>query len=112
VGGSAYAPPGMARRSPARFLAPVALATCAVAAYAVVHAGTKHHHADVTPPAATAKARTTKAARPKHKTYTVKSGDVLSGIAEKTGVTLARLKTLNPKMNAETLHPGQKIKLR
>ena len=45
----------------------------------------------------------------KRKTYTVKAGDTLSGIAESTNVSLETLRDLNP--NADTLSPGQKLRL-
>ena len=45
----------------------------------------------------------------KRKTYTVKAGDTLSGIAEKTDVSLETLRDLNPR--ADTLSPGQKLRL-
>jgi LysM repeat protein len=106
----------MRRRSHARFLAPVALVTCAVAVYAVVHNGTKSQGRGTTHPASTSDAsRTTTAAHPKGgrkaKTYTVKSGDVLSAIAITTGTSVTELERLNPDMDAATLHPGQKLKL-
>src|SRR5687768_156590 len=40
-------------------------------------------------------------------TYTVVGGDTLSGIAEKTGVPVAKLQRLNPDLDAETLNAGQ-----
>ncbi len=42
----------------------------------------------------------------------VKGGDTPSGIAEKTGVPLARILALNPDLDPQTLTPGTKIKLR
>ena len=45
------------------------------------------------------------------RTYTVQPGDVLSGIAQKTGVALERIESLNPSVDAQTLHAGQQIKL-
>ncbi len=45
------------------------------------------------------------------KSYTVKPGDVLSSIAEKTGVPLSEIERLNPNVDAQSLHAGQKIKL-
>jgi LysM repeat protein len=41
----------------------------------------------------------------------VKPGDVLSSIAEKTGVSLQRLQELNPDVDASALRAGQKLKL-
>jgi LysM repeat protein len=107
----------MRRRSPARFLAPVALVTCAVAVYAVVHQETSSKgQGSSSSTSTTAGRRTTTSVRQNstgkaRTTYTVKSGDVLSAIAIKTGTTVAELQRLNPKMDAATLHPGQKLKL-
>jgi LysM repeat protein len=106
----------MRRRSHARFLAPVALVTCAVAVYAVVQNGTKSSGGSTTHPAATSDTSRTKTAAQrkrgaKGKTYTVKSGDVLSAIAITTGTSVTELERLNPNMDAAALHPGQKLKL-
>ncbi len=104
------------RRSPARFLAPIALGAFAVARYSVVQdsresAGTNSGGASPTAtPTATSKKSGAKKKSTKRKTYTVKSGDTLSGIAEKTGVSLETLNDLNP--DADTLSPGQKLRLR
>src|SRR4051794_17176619 len=45
-------------------------------------------------------------------TYTVQSGDFLSTVAEKTGVSVDRLRQLNPGLNANAMHVGQKIRLK
>ena len=45
------------------------------------------------------------------KTYTVKSGDTLSGIASKYGTTVAKLVALNGIKNANLIYTGQVIKL-
>jgi LysM repeat protein len=104
------------RRSPARFLAPIALVAFAVALYSVVHdgRGTTGGNSDgtATPTAtatSTSKKKTSSSTKKKRRTYTVKSGDTLSAIAEKTGVSLQVLNELNP--NADTLSPGQKLRL-
>jgi N-acetylmuramoyl-L-alanine amidase len=108
-----------ARRRPhsrARWLAPLALLIAGVAVYSVVH----RDPAGGTTPAATQStaARTTagtgRAARPakkKRRTYTVKAGDTLSAIAGRTGVSLARIQELNPKLDSQTLQTGETIKL-
>ncbi len=44
-------------------------------------------------------------------TYTVKSGDTLSGIAEKHGTTVAKLKELN-NLNGTKINVGQKLKVK
>src|SRR5689334_20328538 len=103
------------RRSPARFLAPIALVAFAFALYSVVQDSQKSptnssgSNATATPTAASKKSSSKSKATKKRKTYTVKSGDTLSGIAEKTGVSLETLSELNP--NADTLSPGQKLRL-
>ena len=108
----------MARRSPARFLAPIALVAFAVALYSVVQDSRDPAGGDTGAPAGASatpgasengskKKKST--SKRKRKTYTVKSGDTLSGIAETTNVSLETLRDLNP--NADTLSPGQKLRL-
>jgi LysM repeat protein len=103
------------RRSPARFLAPIALVAFAFALYTVVQdardpAGGNTSEVTATP---TASGKTTKKStkRSKRKTYTVKTGDTPSGIAEKTGVPLETLLDLNPDLNPQALTPGTRLKL-
>jgi LysM repeat protein len=45
-------------------------------------------------------------------TYIVKRNDTLGAIADKTGIPVDTLMTLNPDLDPQTLHEGQKIKLR
>ena len=45
-------------------------------------------------------------------TYTVRAGDTLGSIAERTGRTPEQLQDLNPGLDAQTLQPSQKLKLR
>jgi len=45
-------------------------------------------------------------------TYVVVPGDTFTGIAEKTGIPLARLERLNPDLDTGTLNAGQQIELR
>jgi LysM repeat protein len=105
----------MARRSPARFLAPVALVAFAVALYTVVQdardptGGSTGAPAGATATPTAEKSSKKKSTKRKRKTYTVRSGDTLSGIAEKTNVSLETLRDLNP--GADTLAPGQKLRL-
>jgi LysM repeat protein len=109
----------MRRRSPARWLAPVALVTCAVAIYAVVDhtlgSGAKSEPTSSTEPTATTAGETStgksKSTKKAKTSYTVKTGDSLSVIAAKTGVDVAALQAANPKVDASALHPGQKLKL-
>jgi LysM repeat protein len=105
------------RRSPARFLAPIALVAFAVALYSVVQDSrespdTNSSGAKPTATAtSTSKSSSKKKSSKKRKTYTVKAGDTLSGIAEKTGVSLEKINDLNPDVD-DTLSPGQKLRLR
>ena len=112
------------RRSPARWLAPLALVACAVAVYTVVNAtllssdepaatsstsksGTTAKNSTVSNRSKSGNRRTTR----RRRTYTVKSGDTLSSIAVKTGVSLARIQALNPKLDSNSLQTGQRVKL-
>ncbi|WP_256128059.1 LysM peptidoglycan-binding domain-containing protein [Arthrobacter sp. SDTb3-6] len=63
--------------------------------------------------AAPAKAAPAKAARPASSaaSYVVKSGDTLSGIAARHGVSLASVMSANGMNNATVIYPGQTIKL-
>jgi LysM repeat protein len=108
------------RRSPARFLAPIALVAFAVALYSVVQdsreqAGDNTNTPAASPTASASGDKSTKkkssSSKKKRKTYTVKNGDTPSGIAEKTGVSLETLLDLNPDLDPQTLSPGQKIRL-
>lgn len=51
------------------------------------------------------------ATQPQTTTYTVKSGDTLSGIAKKYGTTVAKLQNLNGIKDANKIYVGQKIRL-
>src|SRR4051794_13641364 len=107
----------MAGRSPARFLAPIALIAFAFALYSVVKdqsAPAGGNSAGSATPTATATAKPSKKAKKKKKrakTYVVKSGDTLSAIAERTKLSQEKLLDLNPDLDPSTLAPGQKIKL-
>jgi LysM repeat protein len=108
------------RRSLGRWLAPLALITCVVAVYAVVdNTLLKDDSASNTGNDSTEKAQPTKTTStgkatktPKRRrAYIVKSGDTLSAISIKTGVSLATIQRLNPKIDADTLHAGQRVRL-
>lgn len=53
-----------------------------------------------------------KSKTPTVRVYTVKSGDVLSVIAERYGVPVARIERLNPDVDPRTLRPGVRLRLR
>ncbi|MBS1880380.1 MAG: LysM peptidoglycan-binding domain-containing protein [Actinobacteria bacterium] len=46
------------------------------------------------------------------KTYTIQSGDTLTAIAHKTGLTVAELQALNPEIDPQILIAGEVLKLR
>jgi LysM repeat protein len=99
-------------RSPARVFAPLALVACAVAVLAIVGGGGGGGGSKSTTTTTGSSTTTTTRSTKHHKrTYTVKNGDVLSQIAIKTGVPLTTIQQLNPNVDAQSLHAGQKIKL-
>ena len=96
----------------------MALITCAVAVYAVVdNTLLKNDSASSssTSPQQTTTTKTTSKkgtkARKRRRAYVVKSGDTLSAISIKTGVSMATIQRLNPKLEADTLHAGQRVRL-
>ncbi|MFL5846774.1 MAG: LysM peptidoglycan-binding domain-containing protein [Solirubrobacteraceae bacterium] len=113
----------MRSRSLARWLAPLALLGSIAAIMLVVQSSDTGSKADtgtntgITGSTAsdddkTSTTTTTSDSGSGRRFYTVKDGDVLSAIADKTGVPLEDIETLNPTVDAQTLHAGQRIKLR
>ena len=114
-----------ARRSPLRFLAPVALVLFALALL-VILASTGGSDSHNKPSASErqkdrdlgaaskkkSKRRTTASGGLPTRTYTVKSGDTLGSISGKTGIPVEKLQELNPQLDPQQLVSGQKIKLR
>jgi LysM repeat protein len=106
------------RRTPARWLAPVALVTVAVAVYAVVDntllkddSSSTGGSTSTQQASPTKKTSTSKKSRKQRRMYTVRSGDTLSAISVRTGVSLVTIQRLNPKLDADTLHAGQRVRL-
>jgi LysM repeat protein len=104
-------------RNPARYIAPLALAAAITATYLVVHHAVINSHTTST----TTTVQQTTVARhrghggptvTKSKFYVVKSGDSLSKIAATTGVSIATIEQLNPKVNPNALQPSQRLQLR
>jgi hypothetical protein len=101
----------------ARLMAPLAIAVVAVGIYLVVHDNLATHHPT---PAHTAGhshrhrhvySRHHSRARPRY--YTVRSGDTLSAIASRTGVSMTRLEALNRSLHPPyDLQSGQRLRLR
>jgi LysM repeat protein len=108
----------MAARSPARFLAPLALLAVIGALYLIVKPQSSGDSGSATPTTTVQPAKkqsAKKSAAKKHKTpktYTVQSGDTPSGIAEQAGISLAKLLALNPSLDPQALAPGEKLKLK
>jgi LysM repeat protein len=115
--------PGPARKSPARILAPLALGVFALVFFAIVvgsggggdsggsNAGSTSTETSRT--TTTSKQERTKTTpQAGQATYTVKVGDTLGGIADKTGVPVEKLLELNPDLDPQALVSGQKVKLR
>jgi LysM repeat protein len=115
-----------ARRSPLRFLAPVALVAFGLALL-VVLSSSNSGDSDNTPSASEREkdrdlGASTKKKKRKSKssangtlptrTYTVQRGDTLGSISEKTGIPVEKLQELNPQIDPQQLTTGQKVKLR
>jgi LysM repeat protein len=109
------APAMVGWRNPARYLAPLALAATAVAAYAIVHSAVTHKHPAPAPSvvqhAPLHRVRGHKTPT-KAKFYVVRQNDTLSKIAARTGVSVSTLEELNPNVNPDALHPAQRLRLR
>jgi LysM repeat protein len=115
-----------ARRSPLRFLAPVALVAFGLALLVIV-SSSNSGDGDGTPTASerqkdrdlgtdSRKKRERRSSSANGgvptRTYTVKRGDTLGLISEKTGIPVEKLQELNPQIDPQQLTTGQKIKLR
>jgi len=116
-----------ARRSPLRFLAPIALVVFGIALLMVVSSSGDDDGNSKPSASEQAKDRDLGTSTKKKKksnrraaasgglptrTYTVKSGDTLGSISEKTGIPVDKLQELNPQLDPQQLVSGQKIKLR
>ncbi len=96
----------------------MALITCAVAVYAVVDNTLLKNDSASSSSGSTTQTTTTKSTskkgakpRKRRRVYVVKSGDTLSAISIKTGVSMTTIQRLNPKLQADTLHAGQRVRL-
>lgn len=110
---------GRRRRSPARFLAPLALLAFAVAFALVILSFASSESDDGGGGRTTTETgeRTTRenarqGRRSRRPFYRVKLNDTLGLIAEKTGVGVERLQALNPELDPQNLIVGQRIRLR
>jgi teichoic acid transport system ATP-binding protein len=105
----------MNSRVPGRVVAPLALMAVAIAVVFVISissgAGDSKSPATTTTATAPSSQKTGTTATGKPKVYVVKQGDLLSTIAEKTGVPIERIEALNPDLDPQVLIPGQSIKI-
>jgi LysM repeat protein len=109
----------MAHRSPARWLAPLALAVFVIALVSVVNSSTDGGGPanDTSAPATTQGSGAGEEGaggkrERRRRTYVVKLGDTPSQIAAETGVSLDQLEKLNPDLDPQLLAPGEKIRIR
>ena len=111
----------MPRRSPARYLAPLAIVAFLIALAAVVSSageeeGGASRAGNATAKPASSREEASERSRPRRRstrrTYTVRPGDTPSTIAERTGVPLEQLEALNPDIDPQQLSPGQRLRLR
>ena len=105
------------RRSPARWMAPLALLGSIAAVLIVLQASSGESSNGDAPTTtassgsgttATQTVTTTKGRR----FYRIQPGDTLSSIADATGVPLEQIEALNPDLDAQSLVAGQRIDLR
>ncbi len=102
----------MAYRSPARYLALVALVATTVGVVVLVNGSHSHgSHGSTSPPAQASPSTRRGAHRFSHHLYVVHRGDSLSAVSIRTGVSLDRIRQLNPRLDVNALSPGQHIKL-
>ena len=107
----------MTRRSPARALAPIAVVAVVVALIAVIGAsgvggGGESDSSSNSASTTTPRQSTNRNTKREPATYTVRSGDSLTVISEKTGVSVQDLEDLNPDIDPAALQAGEKLKLR
>ncbi len=102
----------MEGRNRGRYLAPLALVGILLAIGLVVRAELRSNpRHPATPLISTSLAGTTTTGPPPT-FYVVKQGDSLSTVAAKTGVPVGQLEALNPTVDPNVLHVGQRLRLR
>jgi LysM repeat protein len=107
----------MKSRIPGRIFAPLALILTAIAVVVAVSISTGAGGSNSASKTTTATAtqqdgkQTGTTAKSKPKVYVVKPGDLLTSIAESTGVPIERIQALNPDLDPQVLIPGQSIKI-
>jgi len=101
----------MARRSRARYLAPIALAATIAGTYVIVH-DSLSPKTKAPPPHVVIGPVRPHGKFAKQKYYAVQPGDSMTAIAAKTGVPLSTLESLNPHVDPNSLQTGQRLRLR
>ena len=102
----------MVYRSPVRWMAPLALVAAAIAVYVVASGSSGGGGGgEANPSSAPIRTTSPKPRAPTRRAYVVQPGDVLSQIAVKTGVPLEEIQRLNPTVEAQSLHAGQRLRL-
>jgi LysM repeat protein len=95
-----------------RYLAPAAFLLVATVAVLLVRSGLRSGRHHDRPPATVATVTTTRTAAPKKRYWVVRAGDTFGVISTRTGVPLATLQQLNPKVKPTGLFIGERIRLR
>jgi LysM repeat protein len=93
-------------------MAPVAVLVAATAVYLVVQTGLRGESSGTPTTTATTAANKTTASKKRPATYVVRSGDTLSLISHRTGISLEHLQEYNPSIDPNSLRTGQTLKLR
>lgn len=112
----------MPHRSVARWLGPLVLVGAVAVVVWVTHStlsdgGSSSTTRTVDPPASASATHdrtpptTSTPSSHQSRTYTVQAGDYLTTVSSKTGVSIDRLRELNPGLDANALQIGQKIRL-
>ena len=120
-------------RSPGRWLGPLALLAALVAVFVIFNATTSDEEPTPTAQQTSTGAKkndgdtkksttgaeetsdsdeaTTTTPKSGRKTYKVRPGDTLAGIAESTGVSIEEIQELNPDVDSNSLSIGQELRL-
>jgi LysM repeat protein len=107
-----YYRPAM-RRSPGRYLAPIALAATVAGTYLIVHAGLTHKTSTTSSHVTSRSTTSANHGKTRIRVYVVQPGDTLSSISQKTGVSVSTLEALNPKLvDPNSLQAAQRLRLR
>jgi hypothetical protein len=101
----------MVARNRARYLAPIALAATIGGTYLIVHNGLSTKHASAHSHATALQSPAQRKFAKVH-FYVVQPGDSLTSIARKTGISIAKLESLNPTTDPNSLQTAQRLRLR